>query len=70
MESFERICSKGVFVGFFAFPTSTILKGGRRMLIRIAAVVTAYYLGRCGISIDELFKVLQVMLERHDRHKK
>jgi CRISPR/Cas system CSM-associated protein Csm2 small subunit len=40
------------------------------MLIRIAAVVTAYYLGRCGISIDELFKVLQVMLERHDRQKK
>jgi CRISPR/Cas system CSM-associated protein Csm2 small subunit len=40
------------------------------MLIRIAAVVTAYYLGRCGISIDELLKVLQVMLERHDRQKK
>ncbi len=40
------------------------------MLFRIAMVVTAYYLGRCGISVEELFKVLQVMTEQHDRHKK
>lgn len=40
------------------------------MLFRIAMVVTAYYLGRCGVSIDELFKVLQLMCEQADRNKK
>lgn len=40
------------------------------MLIRIMAVVTAYYLGRCGVSIDELFKVLQVMIDQSSQNKK
>lgn len=39
------------------------------MLVRIAMVVTAYYLGRCGVSIDELFKVLQVMMDQSNRNK-
>lgn len=40
------------------------------MLFRIAMVVTAYYLGRCGVSIDELFKVLQVMVEQSQNKRK
>ena len=40
------------------------------MLIHIAMVVTAYYLGRCGVSVDELLKVLKVMLEESDRRKR
>lgn len=40
------------------------------MLFRIAMVVTAYYLGRCGVSVDELFKVLQVMVEQSQSKKK
>lgn len=35
------------------------------MLFQIAAVIGAYYLGRSGANFDDLLKLIDLLLSRH-----
>jgi hypothetical protein len=39
------------------------------MLFRIAMVVSAYYLGRCGVTVDEVLKLLRMLIEHEEKKK-
>lgn len=39
------------------------------MLFSIAMIVSAYYLGRCGVSVDEVLKLVQMLVVHQDKKK-